>query len=294
MTSKQLYSDVSAMGFCHGFSDGGDDGSAFISAVNRALDTLSARFPLRTVLELSCKQPTVLSCDAHIALCTGETVRREAEGASCVSLEGAHGTCVRFYEGDACVREVTLGEKDTSHRVFVSHVFKQGKTPAVELSGDCGEVFELLFFKEPYACAQGRRTHEKSTDFLLDALAEGALDLETPPVLYLESGGVYSMKEGKDYRLSEPLTLTLPHGKGERLRVTLRRRHRRFTPDCEVPDVHPDGAHLLPLLTAAYALLDTDSEKALYYLALYRENLPKAVRLYRQKSTRDTVTLNGW
>ncbi len=294
MTSKQLYSDVSAMGFERGFSDGGDNDTAFIAAVNRALDTLSARFPLRTVLELSCKTPTLLSQDERITLQAGKTVRREAEGAKGVSLEGAHGVRVRFYEGGACVREETLGEPQSSERVFASHVFTSDALPAVELEGDCAEVFELLFFAEPYAASDGRRTHRRETDFLLDILAEGALDLSTPPVLYLNGGGVYTLTEGKDYRLSHPLTLTLPNGKGERLRVSLRRNYRRFTPDSPSPDVHPDGEHLLPLLTAAYALLDTDSDKALYYLALYRENLPKAVKLSRERTTREALTLNGW
>ena len=294
MTSKQLYSDVSAMGFQRGFSDGGDESSVFITAVNRALDTLSARFPLRTTLELSCKAPTVLLKDGPITLEGMRTVRREAPGARSVSIEGAHGVRVRFHENGGCVREEVLGSEDSSERVFLSHRFEPGALPAVELEGEHAELYELLFFEEAHACAKGRRTHLHETDFLLDTLAEGALDLATPPVLYLQGGGVYTLTEGKDYRLSDPLTLTLPSGKGERLRVCLRRRYRRFTPDTETIDVHPDGAHLLPLLTAAYALLDTDSEKALYYLALYRENLPKAVRLSRERTTRETLTLNGW
>ena len=292
MTSKQLYSDVSAMGFCRGFSDGGDGDSVFITAVNRALDTLSARFPLLTVLELSCKKPTVLSHEARISLRKGETLRREVREATCVSLEGAGGVRVRFLEDGACISDMTLGSPSSPLREYASHVFSSGTVGALELSGE-GEVFELLFFLERDACADGKRTRAAETDFLLGKLAEGALDLEGAPLLYTASG-VYAMAEGKDYRLSDPLTLTLPHGKGERLCVRLRRRCQRFTPDSEAPDVHPDGAHLLPLLTAAYALLDTDSDKALYYLSLYRENLPKAIKLSRGRAMREPISLNGW
>ena len=64
-------------------------------------------------------------------------------------------------------------------------------------------------------------------------------------------------------------------------------------PDTEL--MLPDGCeHLLPLLTAAYVWLDDDSDKAQYYMALYREAMT-AVKLY-DRTMADTGyrSVNGW
>lgn len=65
------------------------------------------------------------------------------------------------------------------------------------------------------------------------------------------------------------------------------------TPDEKI-DIPRDREHLLPLLTAAYVWLDDDSEKAYYYMSLYREGMA-ALKLYCSHSVDASVgDVLGW
>ena len=62
----------------------------------------------------------------------------------------------------------------------------------------------------------------------------------------------------------------------------------------KVLDVPRDTEHLIPLLTAAYMWLDDDSEKAYYYMSLYREAMA-ALKLYNTRSVDTGVgDVSGW
>ncbi len=58
-------------------------------------------------------------------------------------------------------------------------------------------------------------------------------------------------------------------------------------------DIPRDIEPLLPLLTAAFMWLDDDSEKAEYYMALYREGMSGVLRYHTREISTDYVT-NGW
>ena len=69
----------------------------------------------------------------------------------------------------------------------------------------------------------------------------------------------------------------------------------RLSGDGEEEVCFPEGCeHLIPLLSAAYFWLDDDSEKAEYYMSLYREALV-SVKLYTRSQSDNTYTVtNGW
>ncbi len=77
--------------------------------------------------------------------------------------------------------------------------------------------------------------------------------------------------------------------------LTYRRGAKKATGLAEEEIFLPCGCeHLLPLLTAAYVWLDDDSEKAEYYMSLYREGM-SAVKYYNRTSISDTYqSTNGW
>ena len=57
----------------------------------------------------------------------------------------------------------------------------------------------------------------------------------------------------------------------------------------------PDGCdHLLPLLVSAYVWLDDDSDKAQYYMALYRESISQIKAYDRMKIDTKYEDVNGW
>lgn len=58
-------------------------------------------------------------------------------------------------------------------------------------------------------------------------------------------------------------------------------------------DISEEVAPLLPLLTASYLWLDDDSEKAQYYMALYRQSLATIMR-YSLRSLDSKYKTNGW
>lgn len=63
--------------------------------------------------------------------------------------------------------------------------------------------------------------------------------------------------------------------------------------DEESIDVSAEMAPLLPLLTAAYIWLDDDSDKAQYYMAMYRQGLSTVMR-YSQRAIDEEYRTNGW
>ncbi len=58
-------------------------------------------------------------------------------------------------------------------------------------------------------------------------------------------------------------------------------------------DISEEVSPLLPLLTASYLWLDDDSEKAQYYMALYRQSLATVMR-YSIRSLDSKYKTNGW
>ena len=59
-------------------------------------------------------------------------------------------------------------------------------------------------------------------------------------------------------------------------------------------DIPPYAAHLLPILTAAYVLLDDDEDKAAFYLNVYREESARIRRTLPREYDSRYTDVTGW
>jgi hypothetical protein len=59
-------------------------------------------------------------------------------------------------------------------------------------------------------------------------------------------------------------------------------------------DIPEYTTHLLPLLTAFFVFLDDDSEKAEYYMSLYRSEAIKILRAYAFSQNNTYQDVTGW
>lgn len=286
MTPNELYGDVAAMGFERGFTDNG----IFYHAANRALDTLSARFPKEKAVTLMHRVPR------HLYF--ADTVIHEAGAEHVISADG-----VRAYafsaSGGADVHVYRNGT------LFAHHLFENGRalTPVygafdkpasirLVMRGNTDYPLHELFFFETPDLAEGGGIvfHKDETDYSLRALCPTAVTLVAPP----ERANGASLVEGSEYRLSADMQLTLKNSVPDVYRLRFALDHERLTPDSRTVDLREDAMYLLPTLTAAYAWLEQDSDKALFYHKLYREALSAREQFATAAKTAPYGDVNGW
>lgn len=268
MTTKQLYHDVLCMGFDRRYTDTeADFEKIFETSVNRAQETLAALFPLYSTLTLYVQERSpILSVDAyHLRphqrrewTCTGgKSYAFHASGRGTVTVTQNSVTLAR-HTIDTPLREKRFaGDFKVEGDVTISAQTADGTLA----------LHELQVLPE----AQGE-LYRQGKELLcpLDALVSGALSLDTPPT---DADG-RALREGRDFRVQNG-TLYLSERVKGKLNLTVTRAPYRFDLSCDTPDVRAEAASLLPLLTASYAWLDDDREKALFYLAMYRESLAR-------------------
>ena len=268
MTTNQLYHDSLCMGFDRRCTDGeADFEKIFESAVNRAQETLSALFPLycQTTLYVQEEAP-IFSVDSHHLrphrrrdwTCTGGTYYTfTAHGRGTVTLTQSGLTLARYTIDSPLTEKRIEGTIKTEGEILIRAQTNDGTLALHDL--------RVLF-------ENGSALRREGKEFLcpLTAISSDALSLDTPPK---DSDG-RALKEGRDYRVQNGILYLSERVKGK-LNLTLTRAPRRFDLSCDAPDVRAEAVSLLPLLTASYAWLDDDRDKALFYLAMYRESLAR-------------------
>lgn len=268
MTTKQLFNDVLCMGFDRRCTDGeADFKGVFASAVNRAQETLSALFPLYSECSFYMQDVApVLFLDAYTLRpnrlrewsCTGaRSYELTVRGHGSVSIM-KNGVTHARHKIDSPLTEkrltgewteecdLTLRAESADGTLFI-HALRVG-AEGVGAFYRCGKE---------YACP-------------LSSFVAGALSLDCAP----KDGEGRALVWGRDYRVENGKLYLSEHIKGQ-LNLIITRAPRRFDMECEAPDVRAEAMPLLPLLTAAYVWLDDDREKALFYLAMYRESLAR-------------------
>ena len=288
MTTKQLYDDIRSMGFDRRNTNSEADAErVFTSAVNRAQETLATLFPLYEQVTLAPSDflPCMEERDLHLGAHEKKSLSAENARAYALSVRGS-GVISVFANGLIFAR----------HRVdslLTFHTFSGNllKNSALTLTLESGDESLLLRGVRVYDLPSAPLEKQGAfTVYRLDALAEGGVSLDTPPV---DQAG-YVLKENQDYRVENGLFYLSDRIAGA-LTLTVRRTPRRFDMGEEAPDVREECAHLLPLLTASYAWLDDDREKALFYLAMYRESLARTVKNGRTAGVSGGYrTENGW
>lgn len=288
MTTKQLYEDIRAMGFDRRDAECDTDRErVFVSAVNRATESLSALFPLYDELTIDadgvspCLKVARKTLDAHKRLLhTEENVRSFS-----LTLRGVGEALIT--QNKVPFARYTVNSAHTS-RTFVGQ-FPQNAVFGITLTA--GEsALEMRDFALYTEAGAPRRREADFYVYPLCALTEGALSIDTPP---RDSRG-HLLTEGRDYRTQNGFLYLSDKIKGQ-LSLTIRRAPHRFEMGCEAPDVQEACAHLLPLLTASYVWLDEDSEKSLFYLAMYREALARTLGNGRCAGVGGSYcSSNGW
>lgn len=284
MTAKQLLLDVRAMGFDRLPSEGeADTMSVFLSAANRAQETLAAHFPLTLVLTLHHLPPSAKLVKPRLSLAAGETQSEEAGGVAAYSFEASGAGEVLVYRDGALFARHTLTEKPT---LFYAAFPALSDCRILMQATEATLITSLMLLADK--CREGVRVRHSETEYDLSILVDESATLAESPVT---SDGI-PLREGVDYRVCNH-SLILANSVSPQLSLTLRRMPKRLTLDCEVPDVRADAMHLLPLLTSAYVWLDSDREKALFYLSMYRDSLARALSNGRY-APNARYTGNGW
>ena len=268
MNTKQLYNDILTMGFDRRATDAESDfARIFETAVNRAQETLAAFFPLYTDVAIYANESQPLLCveEHHLKAsrvrewkvegCKSYAFSARGEGTVTVVRENL--THARHTVTSPIKEERFLGAWDTPCTLTIRAETRGGEMTLHDL----------------YAFAERENGFVRQGGELLlplSALDSHALSLDTPP----KNERGENLIEGRDYRVQNG-TLYLPSQTRGQLYLTVTRAPRRFDLASDAPDVRAEALALLPLLVASYAWLDDDREKALYYLALYRESLSR-------------------
>ena len=287
MTTKQLYDEIRIMGFDRQSTGGEADAEAvFCAAVNRAQETLAAVFPLYETLLLTSERPTPCMTARNQTVDAHNTYARSCGNARsyCVTVRG---------EGEVSIKRNNLLFASYSiasaHgvRTFYGEFPENGRLTFLVNGGESAlEIIDLQVYAEAGAA---REKFADSYVYRLSTLLVGALSLAEAPIG--EDGT--SLRDGTDYRTENGILYVSEKIKCN-LKLTLRRAPRHFDMGCESPDVSDEAAHLLPLLTAAYVWLDDDRDKALFYLAMYRESLAASKKNREILGRGGYRTENGW
>lgn len=265
MTLAKLKTSTALLGFTETLSDLSDGAeSGFYAALNRALAELDRLRPRTGTLFLAHTPAENLAESPHFHLAAG-TSRTEAFDAAGAYYFEATGTgeCT-VYAGDATVTHHFANEQ--TPRAF-SGTVSGSVTLTFSAVADC-EIRDFGVYETaestPVGGGQfvGYTLGERTSDFAL--LAEPPARLQNGVYLPLSDG--YYLEDGNRLYLDRALS-------GE---YCIRYRKRAPTVTEETDDeselpLDRDLAELAPLLIAYYLLLDDDPDKALSYLALYRE-----------------------
>ncbi len=286
MTPNELYGDVAAMGFERGFTDNG----IFYHAANRALDTLSARFPKEKAITLMHRVPRPLYFADTVIHEGGTENAISADGVRAYAFSASGGADVYVYKNDALFARHQFANGRALTPVYGA--FDKPSSIRLILRGASDYPLHELFFFETRDLAEGCGVvfHKDETDYSLRDLCQRAVALIAPP----ERANGTPLTEGCDYRISADMQLTLKNNVPDVYRLRFALDHERLTPDSSEIDLREDAMYLLPTLTAAYAWLEQDSDKALFYHKLYREALSAREKFTTAAKTAPYGDVNGW
>lgn len=273
MTYKELYDEVRHLGF----EDTPAPRDMFLSAAGRALRQLYSDLPEERVATLSPVLPAVRKGLAVTVLHAGEVFRAEGEGGALSLLLGGRGSYLLtdedgersgFFFGTREVRLCTVG-------AWVLTVTAYTTTRITD-----GRIFEGSFSSE----AEVPPPREGVTLELAREIPALLFPIGLPTV------------DGKE--LEARLTgteLWLPSLPDRPMTVRYARAPAPLTGDREDErvDVPMRAAHLLPLLVASYMFLEDDSDRAQYYMTLYRDGMLR-LRTERPSYTTHYTDVLGW
>ena len=288
MTPSNLKTTTALLGFTETLSDLFDGAeSAFYAALNRALAELARLRPRTGTLFLTHAPAENLAESPHVHLAAGtsRTEAFDAAGAYYFEVTGT-GEC-EVRSGDATVTHRFANEQ--MPRAF-SGTVSGSVTLTFSTAVDC-EIRDFGVYESAESAPVG------GGRFVGYALGERLSDfaLLAEPPARLQNGVYLPLSDG--YYLEDGNRLYLDRARPGEYRI----RYRKCAPtvtdttddESELP-LDRDLAELAPLLIAYYLLLDDDPDKALAYLALYREQANAIRQSDPRRGAGGYYSTNNW
>ncbi len=274
MTYKQLKKDVARLGFETVI----EDEDVLLGAANSALELIYLDRPRIKTVRLFI---TPLSIPLHKEKIDvmGEQISIALEGDAYSFTTVGRGSYTISDDNGTITREISLG--GLIHRGLI-----KGNGNLIFSSEGCLSVFNLCCFYGVY---------EEADIPLYSSMRE--IDVTDG------RGDLRSFCRMPYDEFDNPIKHTLL--RGERLLVPIDYEGDIFLDYYRTPapivkdndeqsiDISAEMAPLLPLLTASFLWLDDDSDKAQYYLALYRQSLATIMR-YSLRAVNNEYETNGW
>ena len=278
MTLNELFSETAAL--C--FDTPGELDLSFAFTANRAL--------LRAVTELS--------HTSHASfIATGLSAELIAEkyvhvpGASTVfKLSGAAysfkacGNGKYRIQGGSSVREYSFAGKTCICRGFIP-----GECTVTFFGNSAFVLTDLASFDTVFTDSEAEiPTYGRMCEYKLSDYVPNVFRLCEPP--RGEDGEIIP----KSFASEDKITLPMEY-RGN-VYIKYRRLPRRITlddKDREI-DVEAPISYLLPLLCAAYVLLDTEEERAVYYMRIYEDEAARLRSSFSSDISADYTDVTGW
>ena len=267
MTLYDIRDEVGSLGF----DEPPTDITALSRAVRRALAVMYAEHAVKSVMRFFKKVPKKSKNIGEILHTPGEVITVNAQG-------GAYSL---FISGSG---SFTLTDRNGEKRNYFN---TGGKRFCGLINGDAtftfsGEttysVYNFFLYPDFYSDRQEDiPTSSGCEEYCASEIVSDYLSPlgapKTPSGSQIKGARVYSDK------------IILPSDYNGEVLLDYKKAPPRVSedsPEDEI-DIPKDREHLLPLLTAAYIWLDDDSEKAYYYMSLYREGMA-ALKVYNPPS----------
>ena len=276
MTYNELKTEVAQLGFSRVI----EDENALYTVATRALSALFLERGQKSVARIPIIAPKLTNVYKTVSVPAGETVSLQLVGTAFSFKPLGNGAYT---------------QKDGNERTRVNFSASDGAVKGIIKTGEC----ELTISADEDLTVLGLAS-------FLGSFGSGTKSI---PV-YEESYLIDPSEHIKDFRsLAGPVTrengqietqvgtcgnhLTLPFLYGGTLVITYYRTPRAILRTGEDIDLPRECEPLYPLLVSAYLWLDDDSDKAQYYMALYRDGIARLEKSDRS-AVRSTYVTNGW
>ncbi|MCQ2414313.1 MAG: hypothetical protein MJ082_05950 [Clostridia bacterium] len=266
MTYQELLEEVSALGF----EESVENEKQFRYAANRAQKQIFTERPQRKTLKLSVAGAKGRILEKAVLLSPGEKLNVVVpKGGICFTV-GGRGNIAFVESGE---KKTKFFDRDglTERKVF----FTDGQLE-IEADGYVS-ISEILHYEGAFQSAAAIPSESGVRVIDLSDNAEDFLCCDTLP-------------KGED---GEPILcaeirgneLSLPIGFSGCVSVEYCRKPTPIASDDHSArvDIPEETAYLLPVLTSAYLWLDSDPDKATYYMTLYRDGIARVRQMCRKE-----------
>ena len=278
MTLNELFSETSAL--C--FDDLGGIDPSFIFTANRAL--------VRVVSELAPSSRAAFAVTGISAVSTTEKYVHLPGARQELKLSGAAFSFCAVGTGKYSItKNGETYERGFSGKRCICREFIPGEA-AITFFGDSAFMVTSL---SSFAVIYGEREEDiplysETCEYRLSDYVSDIFRITAPPL-----GDDGAPLRGAYISADK---LSLPSNYSGNVYIEYRRLPKRITLDDGDKELDTDAplAYLLPILCAAYVLLDTDEEKALYYMRMYESEAARLRVAYSADIGGEYRDVTGW